>query len=139
MEIEEELKKDLLKIINNNLKPYSMHYFKDLKVWNLSMDLIVDLYKITKLFPAEEKYGLVSQITRSSVSIAANIAEGCGRNTPNDFNHFLDISLGSSFELETHIIISQRIEILEEEKANEILSTVNSIQKMLNALRRSNK
>jgi four helix bundle protein len=116
-----------------------MHYFKDLKVWNLSIDLIVDLYKITKLFPAEEKYGLVSQITRSSVSIAANIAEGCGSNTPNDFNHFLDISLGSSFELETHIIISQRIEILEEEKANEILSTVNSIQKMLNALRRSNK
>jgi four helix bundle protein len=123
----------------NNIKPNSMHYFKDLKVWNLSMDLIVDLYKITKLFPSEEKFGLVSQINRSSVSIAANIAEGCGRNTPNDFNHFLDIALGSSFELETHILISQRIEILEEQKAQEILQNINSIQKMLNALRRSNK
>jgi four helix bundle protein len=116
-----------------------MHYFKELKVWNLSMDLIVEIYKATKTFPSEEKFGLVSQINRSAVSIAANIAEGCGRNTVNDFNHFLDMSLGSSFELETLIIISQRIEIMEEEKAKETLLIINSIQKMLNALRRANK
>ena len=115
-----------------------MHYFKDLKVWNLSMDLIVDIYKTTKSFPSEEKFGLVSQINKSAVSIAANIAEGCGRNTPNDFNHFLDISLGSSFELETHIIISQRVELLAEERATPILQSIISIQKMLNALRKSN-
>ena len=93
-----------------------MHYFKELKVWNHSMDLIVEIYKATKGYPSEEKFGLVSQINRSAVSIAANIAEGCGRNTPNDFNHFLDISLGSSFELETLIIISQMVEIMEEGK-----------------------
>ncbi len=114
-----------------------MHFFKDLEVWKLSMELIIDIYKTTDTFPAKEQFGLTSQINRSTVSIAANIAEGCGRNTTNDFNRFLDMSLGSSFELETLIIASQNIGYLSEEKSPSIINKIHSIQKMLYALRRS--
>ncbi|HNW69683.1 MAG TPA: four helix bundle protein [Bacteroidales bacterium] len=114
-----------------------MHFFKDLEVWKLSMETIVEIYKSTDTFPVKEQFGLISQINRSAVSIAANIAEGCGRNTTNDFNHFLDISLGSSFELETLIIASQNIGYLSEEKSISTINKIHSIQKMLYALRRS--
>lgn len=101
------------------------------------METIVDIYKATESFPVREQFGLISQINRSAVSIAANIAEGCGRNTTKDFNHFLDISLGSSFELETLIIASQNIGYLSEEKSISTINKIHSIQKMLYALRRS--
>jgi len=82
-----------------------MHNFKDLKVWQKSMDLAIDIYKATSLFPRDEKFGLVSQIKRCSVSIPSNIAEGSGRGSDKEFNHFLNISQGSAFELETQLII----------------------------------
>lgn len=115
-----------------------MHFFKDLEVWKISMDLIVNIYDVTDTFPAKEQFGLTSQINRCAVSISANIAEGCGRSTVNDFNHFLDISLGSSFELETLLIAAQRIKYIKEEKTTTIMQSIHSIQKMLYALRKSN-
>lgn len=78
-----------------------MHNFKELKIWQLSRQLVKDVYVLTSSFPAEEKFGLISQLRRCAVSIPTNIAEGSGRNTNKDFSHFLNIGLGSAYELET--------------------------------------
>jgi four helix bundle protein len=86
-----------------------MHRYKELKVWQKAIDLAVEVYRITEKLPKEERYGLISQINRCVVSIPSNIAEGAGRNTSKDFNHFLGISLGSSFELDTQLIISNKL------------------------------
>lgn len=108
-----------------------MHNFKDLKVWQKSIDLAVDIYRAMSSYPNEEKYGLVSQMKRCSVSIPSNIAEGSGRGTNKDFKRFLDISQGSAFELETQLIISQRLALIEAETANELIAKTTEIQKML--------
>lgn len=84
-----------------------MHY--DLKVWQIAMDLVVEVYAITKLFPDNEKYGLGSQMQRAAVSVPSNIAEGAGRESNADFLRFLTISRGSLSELETQLLIAQRL------------------------------
>ncbi len=112
-----------------------MHNFKELYIWKRSVDLAVDVYNITRSFPIEEKYGLNSQITRSAVSIPSNIAEGAGRNTDKDFNKFLGIALGSSFELETQLIIAHKIGILEDERFDLISNETVEVQKMINGFK----
>lgn len=82
-----------------------MKDFKNLKVWQKGIKLVVDIYKTSKKFPQEELYGLTSQMRRSAISVPSNIAEGCGRNSDKDFNRFLEISLGSSFELENKLLL----------------------------------
>ncbi|WP_445425003.1 four helix bundle protein [Alishewanella sp. HL-SH06] len=84
-----------------------MHY--DLKVWKLAMDLVVDVYAITRQFPDIEKFGLASQMQRAAVSIPSNIAEGAGRESNADFVRFLTIARGSLSELETQLLIAQRL------------------------------
>lgn len=111
-----------------------MHNFKDLKVWQKSIDLAVDIYKAMSLFPNDEKYGLVSQMKRCSVSIASNIVEGSGRGSDKEFNHFLNISQGSAFELETQLIISNRLALLDDDSANELIAKTTEIQKMVFSL-----
>ena len=111
-----------------------MHNFKDLKVWQKSIDLAVDIYKAMSLFPNDEKYGLVSQMKRCSVSIPSNIAEGSGRGSDKEFNHFLNISLGSAFELETQLIISNRLALLEDDLANDLITKTTEVQKMVFSL-----
>lgn len=86
-----------------------MHRYKELKVWQKAIDLVEKVYRITEKLPAEERLELKSQINRCAISIPSNIAEGAGRNTKKDFNHFLGISLGSSFELDTQMILSNRL------------------------------
>ncbi len=83
--------------------------YKELHVWRLAVDLAVDVYAAVKVFPKEERYGLVDQMKRSSVSIASNIAEGSGRFSIKDFAHFLNISIGSACELETQLVIASRV------------------------------
>src|SRR5688572_26720461 len=90
-----------------------MNNFKDLKIWQKSVDLAVRIYEITKAFPKDEMYGLTSQMRRSAVSISSNISEGSGRNTDKDFNYFLGISYGSSCELETQLIIAERVRLID--------------------------
>ena len=114
-----------------------MHKFKELLVWQKSVDLAVDIYSLTKKFPNEERYGLIAQMNRSAVSIPSNIAEGAGRNTANEFNHFLGISTRSSFELETQVIISQRLNFLAMEELNSIVKKINDIQNMTYGLKES--
>ena len=107
---------------------------KDLDVWNKSMILVEDLYKMTKSFPDEEKYSLTSQIRRAAVSVPSNISEGAARNSKKEFIHFLYISLGSISELETQLIISKRLGYFENK---EIFKKIMTIRKMLIGLIKS--
>lgn len=111
-----------------------MNNFKELKVWQESIDLSVLLYKQTERMPKEETFGLIAQIRRSSVSISSNIAEGAGRGTKKEFSHFLSIALGSSFELETQLIIAKKIGYALED---EILQKLNYVQNMIFKLKQS--
>ena len=107
-----------------------MHNFKELKVWQLSRDLVKEIYEITAGFPSTEKYGLVSQLRRCFVSIPTNIAEGSGRNTDKDFAQFLNISLGSAYELETLLILSFDVRLIPEKALENLSNRISEIQKM---------
>lgn len=107
-----------------------MHNFKELKIWQISRKLVKDIYEITVTFPTSEKYGLISQLRRCVVSIPANIAEGSGRNTDKDFSHFLNISLGSAYELETLLILSFDVKLISSEQLEDLTTKISEIQKM---------
>ncbi|MCK5457329.1 MAG: four helix bundle protein [Melioribacteraceae bacterium] len=111
------------------------HNFKNLKIWQESMKLVSETYELTRKFPDFEKFGLVSQMNRCSVSIPSNIAEGAGRNSEKDFNRFLDIANGSTFELETQIILSFDLEYITEAEMNTILNQIEEVQKMIYGLK----
>ncbi|MCP4257396.1 MAG: four helix bundle protein [Planctomycetes bacterium] len=108
--------------------------FKDLKIWNKGIKLVEDVYTVSKSFPKEEMYGLQSQLRRSAVSIPSNIAEGFARFHNKEYRNFLFISLGSCAELTTQIIIAARLEYVEENKANTMLSDIDDISKMTMSL-----
>jgi len=107
------------------------HFFKNILAWQKARELVPIIYKLVKKFPDDEKYALVSQIKRATVSISSNIAEGSGRNTNADFAHFLDMSLGSSFELESELIISCDLGFISEQQFNEILKILGEVQKLI--------
>src|SRR5262245_41952544 len=106
-----------------------MRNFRNLRIWNDGIDLATFIYKVTKSFPREEEYGLTRQLRRAVVSIPSNIAEGCSRESNKEFCHFLGVGLGSGYEAETQLIIANRIGILEEERTNECLIKLWSLQK----------
>lgn len=107
------------------------HNFKELIVWQKARILVVDVYKITRSFPSEEKYALTSQIKRSVISISSNIAEGAGRSTDKDFAHFLDIALGSSNELESQIINATDLEFVSKENIKDVYNLIIEVQKLI--------
>jgi len=82
---------------------------KELDIWKMSMDFVVDIYKLTKDFPSEEKFGLISQMRRAAVSIPSNIAEGAGRKSDKENIQFLHIALGSISELDTQLIVTEKL------------------------------
>jgi four helix bundle protein len=106
----------------------------ELKVWQKSIDLCAEIYTVTGSFPDREKYGLTSQIRRCTVSIASNIAEGAGRNTKGEFRQFLGIAKGSGYELLTQIIISHKLNFIEDETKQKLVSEVDEIHKMIYGL-----
>ena len=108
-----------------------MHNIKKLKIWNDSIDLCVDVYQALANIPNDERYGLSSQIKRSAVSIPSNIAEGAGRDTNSQFSHFLNIAYGSSYELQTQLIISERLNFISSEVNESLLNKLNEVQKMV--------
>jgi S23 ribosomal protein. len=112
----------------------SITSYKDLLIWQKGMDLAVDVYSLTRDFPEEEKFALTSQIKRSASSIPANIAEGYGRQSTKSYSQFIKISRGSLFELETHLILAERLDyISEKELYDKIKNQIVEEGKMLNA------
>lgn len=111
-----------------------MRDFKELKVWQKSHALTLIVYKATTAFPKEEIYGLTSQIRRSSASIPANIAEGCGRSGEIEFARFLRIASGSASELEYHLLLSRDIGLLKSADYDDIVGAVIEVKKMLTTL-----
>ena len=107
-----------------------MNNYKELKVWQKSMDLVEKAYGLTSTFPMEEKYGLTSQIQRSATSIASNIAEGAGRNSNKEFRNFLGIANGSSNELNTQLLLAERVGYTCDADLEDILNLLNEVQKM---------
>lgn len=110
--------------------------FRKYDIWIHSMELVDAIYSFVEAFPNTEKYGLRSQITRSAVSIPSNIAEGASRNSEKDFARFLEIALGSAFELETQLIIAKRRKYISTTHVEESILKLTSLQKRIYALRR---
>ncbi len=108
--------------------------FKDLKVWQQAMSLAERCYVVTRRFPREELFGLTSQIRRAATSVAANVAEGHGRENTGSFIQFLRIAQGSLKELETHLILAQRVGILSGTEAAELDQPCQDVGKMLRSL-----
>jgi len=108
--------------------------YKDLIVWQKSIDLIELIYKNTESFPKVETYGIVSQMRRSAVSIASNITEGRCRGTRKDYTQFLRIALGSGAELETQLIISKRLDFIKNSEYDDMVKMLYEIMKMLNVM-----
>lgn len=111
-----------------------MANFKDLLVWQKSIDLVTEVYKITSNFPSNEKYELVRQLRKSAISIPSNIAEGNSRRSAADYSQFIKIARGSAAELETQIIISKNLKFIDKEKHDALILKVIEISKMLNGL-----
>lgn len=111
-----------------------MKNFRNYLIWNQGIELAVDAYALVKQLPKEELYGLSSQIKRAAVSIPSNIAEGCSRETDKDFKRFLQFSLGSAFELETDLIIAERLNFIETVRINSFLRSLHVEQRKINTL-----
>lgn len=107
-----------------------MHKYKELKLWQKSIDLVTSVYLMTRTFHEDEKYGLVAQINRSAVSIPSNIAEVAGRNSDKEFIQFLSIELASSYELETQLLISKNLKYITLEELNHISEQIEEVQNM---------
>jgi len=107
-----------------------MHKYKELKIWQKSIELVTEIYTYTANFPDKERFGLISQINRASVSIPSNIAEGAGRNSTKEFLYFLSIAHASSYETETQLIISKNLNYLTINQLELLLEKLNEWQKM---------
>jgi four helix bundle protein len=112
-----------------------MRNFRKYEVYQDAMNFVVEVYRMTKKFPQEEKYGLTSQIRRATVSIPSNIAEGAGRESEKEFKRYIEISIGSSFEVETQLTIAYRLEYLETSVFETGLKRLQTIQRQLTGLR----
>jgi four helix bundle protein len=111
--------------------------YRDLVVWQKGIALVEDIYRLSSKFPAEEKFGLVSQMRRAAVSVPSNIAEGQARNTTSQFIHFISTAEGSLAELDTQLVIAIELDFCTSSDAQDAFSMIEEEQRMLNALRRS--
>jgi len=111
-----------------------MKNFRDLKVWEKAHLLTLDSYRVTNAFPRQELFGLTSQIRRAAASIAANIAEGCGKRGNGDFQRYLNIAAGSASELEYHFLLAHDLDLLETATYDRLDAAVVEVKRMLSAL-----
>lgn len=111
-----------------------MRNFREYDIWKSAIEIAKKIYLLTEQFPNAEKYGLVSQIQRAAVSIASNIAEGASRESEKEFSHYLQIALGSAFEVETQLIIAQEIVYIKAEDSIKLLEKLQTLQKQISAL-----
>ena len=110
------------------------HNYEKLTVWQKAMDLVIEIYVTTKIFPKDELYGLTSQTRRAAVSIPSSIAEGCRRRTDRDFYHFLTIAFGSGAELETQLQIAKRLDYITQGQYAKTSILLQEVMRMLNGL-----
>lgn len=108
--------------------------YKELIVWQKAVELVVEVYRLTKSFPGEEKYGLVSQMRRSSVSIPSNIAEGYSRGSRKEYHQFYSIAYGSGLELETQFIVSRKVGLCTKIECKRCDGLLEEVLKMLNSM-----
>jgi four helix bundle protein len=111
-----------------------MQNYKELKVWEKAHSFTLEIYQVTNVFPKEEIYGLTSQMRRAAASIPVNIAEGCGRNSNLELANFLQISLGSSNEIEYDLLLAKDLDYLSEPKYSELNNLIGEIRAMLLSL-----
>ena len=108
--------------------------YRDLEVWNKAMDLVEQVYRLTSSFPTDERFGLSSQIRRAAVSVPANIAEGHGRLHRKEYVHHLSVARGSLMEVETHLTIAARLQLISREEAVPLWNLAQQVGKLLNGL-----
>ena len=111
-----------------------MKDYKRLLIWQKGMDLVEETYSVASALPKEEKFGLRSQLTRAAVSIVLNIAEGSAKSSKNEYRNFLEISLGSAFELETVLLVIERLKLIPMEVTQALIYEVLREQRMINGL-----
>ena len=109
-----------------------MQDYRNLKVWQRSHGFVLDVYRLTHQFPADERFGLTSQIRRSAVSIPANIAEGSARGSDSDFARFMTIAIGSATEMDYHLLLARDLEFIEAAAYQKVAAELTEIRKMLN-------
>ena len=110
-----------------------MRNFKELLIWKKGIEIAIDIYKLTGTFPASEKFGLISQMTRCAVSISSNIAEGSSRKSEKDYHRFIEIALGSCFELETQLVIAKAVNFITNEQYLSLSGKIFEEQKILSS------
>ena len=108
--------------------------YKELRVWQRSVDLVTKVYEVTSRFPTDERYCLTNQMRRATISISSDIAEGHSRKLNADFSRFLRIAFGSCSEMETQVIIACKLSYIDKETSGQIINEVEIVQKMLNKL-----
>ncbi len=107
-----------------------MHNFRNLDIWRKAITLATEIYSATKSFPVSEQFGLASQIRRAAVSVAANIAEGSAKTSNKEFVRFLEIALGSIFELETELIVANNVGFVDKKSFDELSAKITELEKM---------
>ncbi len=112
----------------------SVKNYKELEVWQKGVDLTVEVYQMTRTFPPEEKFGLISQIQRAATSIPANIAEGWGRGSTKEYVQFLRVARASLMELETHLILAKRLSYIQGDRLGMLQQEVETLGKRINSL-----
>lgn len=112
------------------------HDFKKMKIWQDSMEITKEVYKLTSDFPKHEQYGLIQQMRKAAVSIPSNIAEGCGRSSDPQLAHFLDIAQGSAFELETQLYLTIELNFLSKDEITTLVTKLTTLQKMIDGFKR---
>jgi len=110
-----------------------MRNFRELLIWQKAMDIVIRTYELTALLSKDETYGLKTQLQRAAVSIPSNIAEGYSRNSEPDFKRFLEMAIGSAYELETQLTITENVSLISKTKVDPILQLLSEEQKMLNS------
>ena len=113
-----------------------IQHFKDLKIWQVGMEIVKDVYVLTKDFPKEEMYGLTSQMRRSAISIPSNIAEGFKRFHPKEYKQFLYVTLGSAAELETQLILTNDLAMVKFHQIASLLDKIDHLGKMITLLKK---
>jgi four helix bundle protein len=112
-----------------------MHKLEKLKIWEKAVELCVHIYKATEHFPREEIYGLTAQIRRAVISIPSNISEGAGRNSNNEFTHFIGIATGSAYEVQTQVVIAEKLQLIPASLSEQLQEYISEVLKMIYAFK----